>query len=110
MSGLEQVVDQVIEKLGHKIVMGIPLAAGKPNYFVNALYRRAKENPQIELTICTALTLERPKPHSDLEKRFIDLFEARIFGDYPDLDYELDRTQGKLPDNIEVLEFYFPPA
>jgi acyl-CoA hydrolase len=32
----------------------------------------------------------------------------RIFGDYPDLDYEQDRQAGTLPPNVEILEFYFP--
>ncbi len=32
----------------------------------------------------------------------------RIFGDYPDLDYEQDRQAGTLPSNIEIIEFYFP--
>lgn len=33
---------------------------------------------------------------------------ARLFKDYPDLDYEVDRVDGKLPKNVRVIEFYFP--
>jgi len=106
----EIAVDRIIEKLGNNIILGIPLAAGKPNHLVNAIYQRAKNNKKISLTICTALTLERPKPKSDLEKRFIASFEERVFADYPDLDYELDRTTNQLPENIEIVEFYFPPG
>jgi acyl-CoA hydrolase len=110
IDNVEIAVDQIIEKLGKKIVMGAPLGAGKPNFLINALYNRVKADPSVKLTICTALTLERPKPKSDLEARFINLFEERVFGDYPDLEYELDRTTNILPQNVEVLEFYFPPG
>jgi acyl-CoA hydrolase len=104
------IVDEVIKKVGKKIVMAAPLGAGKPNHVINAFYRKAKEDPSIDFTICTALTLQRPKGKSDLECRFINLFENRIFGDYPDLDYELDRMEDNLPDNIHVIEFYFAPG
>jgi acyl-CoA hydrolase len=107
---LQSTVDQVIQKIGKKIVLGIPLGAGKPNHLVNSIYNKAKSDPSIHLTICTALTLQRPKGKSDLEQRFIDLFEDRIFGNYPDLDYELDRMSGQTPENIEIIEFYFAPG
>jgi len=104
------IVENAIQQIGNKIVLGTPPAAGKANHIINAFYKKAKEDDSIDLTICTALTLERPKGKSELEKRFIELFEKRIFGDYPDLLYELDRNNGKLPENIRVLEFYFPPG
>lgn len=110
ISDLEIAVDAIIKKLGNTIVLGAPLGAGKPNHLINAIYQRAKSNKEIDLTICTALTLERPKPKSDLEKRFLGPFEKRVFADYPDLDYELDRTNNQLPKNIKVIEFYFPPG
>jgi len=106
----DHIVDQVIAKVGTRINLATPLAIGKANHVINAFYRRAKEDVSIKLNIMTALTLERPKGRSLLEKRFLNLFVDRIFGDYPDLDYELDRTQNKLPDNIRVIEFYFPPG
>ena len=105
---IEACVDAVIEKVGTKIRLGIPLGAGKPNQFVNALYDRAKASPEIKLTIYTALTLEKPKGESLLEQRFMAPFAARVFEDYPDLDYEHDRTKGLLPPNVKVIEFYFP--
>ncbi|NNF35865.1 MAG: acetyl-CoA hydrolase [Saprospiraceae bacterium] len=104
------IVDETIRKIGNTIVLAVPLAAGKPNHIVNAFYRKAKENPEIDLKICTALTLQRPKGNSELEQRFIDLFSDRIFGDYPDLDYELDRMTNSMPDNIQIIEFYFAPG
>jgi acyl-CoA hydrolase len=107
-SEIESCIDKVISKVGKTIKLGIPLAAGKPNQFVNALYLRAKQDPDIDLTILTALTLQKPKGKSLLEKRFMEPFAERIFGNYPDLLYELDRTSGKLPPNIKIIEFYFP--
>ncbi|MCR9289772.1 MAG: hypothetical protein NXI23_20545 [Bacteroidetes bacterium] len=105
-----KIVDEVIQKIGKKIILGSPLAAGKANHIVNAFYQRALADKSIDLTICTALTLEKPRGKSDLEKRFLNPFADRVFGDYPDLDYEQDRMKGALPDNIEVIEFYFPPG
>ncbi|MEZ5022420.1 MAG: acetyl-CoA hydrolase/transferase C-terminal domain-containing protein [Chitinophagales bacterium] len=105
-----KIVEEVIQKVGKTIVLGTPLGAGKSNHIINAFYQKAIANPTIELTICTGLTLQRPKGGSDLEQRFINMFEERIFGDYPDLDYELARTTNTLPNNIKVIEFYFPPG
>ena len=105
-----EIVDKVLKQVGKKIVLGIPLGIGKPNHLVNALYNRAKADPSIDLKICTALTLQRPVGKSDLENRFIKLFDQRVFGDYPDLEYELDRTSESLPDNVKVIEFYFAPG
>jgi acyl-CoA hydrolase len=103
-------VDYVIEKLGKKIVLGTPLGAGKANTFINALYLRAKKDPTIDLTILTALTLEIPKGKSEIEKRFLGPISERVFGNYPDLEYELDRSRNKSFDNIKVIEFYYPPG
>ncbi len=104
----EIIIDQVIDKVGKNLVVGTPLAAGKPNHLLNALYRRVKNNPDLKLKIFTALTLDKPKGKSLLEKRFLEPMAERVFGDYPDLDYEQDRQAGTLPPNVDVLEFYFP--
>ncbi len=106
----EACIDALIERVGTHLVVGTPLAAGKPNHLLNALYARAKANPEIDLTLITALTLERPKAHNELERRFLDPFVERVFGNYPDLDYELDRVAGALPANVRVIEFYFAPG
>ncbi len=105
-----QAIQEIISRVGNDIVLATPLAAGKPNYFLNEIYRYAKEHQEIHLDICTTLTLQKPKGKSDLEKRFIQLFNDRIFGDYPDLLYEDDRMSQCLPGNIRVLEFYFAPG
>ena len=103
---VEDCVDDVIERVGKKIVLGLPLGLGKPNPFVNAIYRRAKEDPDIDLTISTALSLEKPSWSNDLERRFMEPFVERVFGGYIDLDYMLDLRKGKVPPNITIREFY----
>lgn len=103
-----KIVDEVITQVGDTINLATPLAVGKANHIINAFYRKAKEDPSINLTIMTALTLERPKGKSLLEKRFLEPFVERVFGDYPDLDFELDRVNNALPENVRVNEFYFP--
>ncbi len=102
----EKCVEDVIRKVGKKIVFGLPLGLGKPNQLANALYRRAKQDPDIELTICTALSLERPKGASDLEQRFLGPFVERMFSGYVDLEYMVDLRKKQLPDNVKLLEFY----
>lgn len=104
----ELIIDRIIDKIGNDLVVGTPLAAGKPNHLLNTIYNRAKNNPDLNLKIFTALTLDKPKGKSLLEKRFFEPMAERIFGDYPDLDYEQDRQAGALPPNVEILEFYFP--
>ena len=107
---LEAIVDNVIGDVGSNINLATPLAIGKANHVINAFYRRAKQDASLKLTIMTALTLEIPKGKSLLERRFLEPFTQRVFGDYPDLDYELDRVENKLPRNVQVIEFYFPPG
>ncbi len=99
-------VDQVLDQVEGDIVMGIPLGVGKPNPFVNELYRRLKAHPTRRLRIVTALSLEKPVGHSELEQHFLDPLVERVFADYPDLEYVKDLRAGKLPPNIEVREFF----
>jgi acyl-CoA hydrolase len=106
-SSVDSAVDRVIEQVGNQIVLGIPLGLGKPNQFVNALYQRVKQQPDLKLTIYTALTLERPIPAAGLEARFAQPLYDRIFGNYDDFKYALDRRNGSLPENVEVYEFFY---
>lgn len=106
----ETAVDALIAHLGHDIRIGLPLGLGKPTEFINALYARAKTEPGLQLTILTALSLEKPVPTSELEGRFLKPFIARVFGDCPDLDYMLDLRADKLPPNVFVKEFFFKPG
>lgn len=104
---LEAAVDLVLAQVPGDIVLGIPLAIGKPNPFVNALYRRIAGLPTRRLTIVTALSLEKPVGKSDLERHFLEPLVARVFGDYPDLDYVKALRGPGLPPNISVREFFF---
>ncbi len=84
----------------------MPIAIGKPNHFVNALYRRAVQDKSISLKIFTALSFVRPALKSDLERRFAGPLLERLFGRYPYLDYVEALKRGTLPPNIEVREFF----
>ena len=105
-STLQAAVDAVLSDIPGDIVLGIPLAIGKPNPFVNALYQRIKALPERRLTIVTALSLEKPVGHSDLERHFLEPLVERVFADYPDLDYVKDLRGAGLPPNIAVREFF----
>ncbi|MEN8175420.1 MAG: acetyl-CoA hydrolase/transferase C-terminal domain-containing protein [Pseudomonadota bacterium] len=100
--------DAIIQRVGKTLKVAVPLAAGKPVPILNALYRRAREDPELFLEIYTALTLAKPRGKSLLEKRFLEPFSERVFGDYPDPEFHLDREQDRLPPNVRVIEFYFP--
>ncbi len=90
-------VDQVIRYLGNDIRASFPLGLGKPMLFMNELYRRAKDNPEIKLVIMTALTLELPKGKNDIEKRILKPI---------DFDFIADYRNGKLPANVTFTEMY----
>jgi acyl-CoA hydrolase len=103
---IEKAVDAVIERVGKNITFAMPLALGKPARFVNALYQRAKANPDIKLRIVTALALEKPRAGSELERRMIEPLVERVFAGAPDFDYMIDFRSGKMPSNIELYEFF----
>lgn len=106
IDSVDAAVDHVLDKIPGDIVLGIPLGVGKPNPFVNALYRRIKGNPARKLRIVTALSLEKPVGHSELERHFLEPLVERVFANYPDLEYVKDSRAGGLPSNIEVREFF----
>ena len=102
----ERLADAIVARVGRKIVMALPLGLGKPNHIVNALTARAIADPSISLSILTALTLEKPRASSDLERRFLEPVAERLFAGYPELRYATALRQGTLPPNIEVHEFF----
>ncbi|AMZ73669.1 MULTISPECIES: acetyl-CoA hydrolase/transferase C-terminal domain-containing protein [Pseudomonas] len=110
LCSIEQAVDDVLERLPAHIHLGMPLGLGKPNLFANALYRRIAQLPERQLTIYTALSLGRPKLGDGLQKRFLEPFVERVFGDYPELDYLADLHQDSLPPNIRVEQFFMQPG
>lgn len=103
-------VGDIIARVGKTISIGMPLGLGKPVALINALYARACEDPSIQLRILTALTLEKPRGSSPVEKAFIDPFVERVYGDCPDIAYAADLSAGRLPPNVQVYEFFFKPG
>jgi hypothetical protein len=103
---VKKCVDEVIDYIGKDIVFAMSLALGKPVRFCNEIYRRAKEDPSINLKIITAFPLEKPTGKSDLERRLYKTLNPRLFDGVPDLEYMLDYRQGKLPENVESYEFF----
>ena len=102
--------EEIIRRVGPDIRLAMPLGLGKPVQLANALYARAKADPSLQLTILTALSLEKPQPQHPLEKALLSPFLERVFGDSPALDYLPDLRQGCLPANVQIKEFFFPPG
>ena len=109
-TNVEDCVEQTLRKVGRRVALGTPLGLGKANHLVNEFFRRAREDPQIDLHIFTALTLSRPHWKNDLERRFLEPLNERIFAGYPELEYVEPLKRGSLPKNIRVTEFYFQPG
>lgn len=96
----------IVDLVGPEIRLALPLGLGKPVTLLNALTRLAVDDPGIRLSIFTALTLERPEPSSDLERRFLGPAMDRLFGAYPQIDYARMLRDGTLPPNVDVTEFF----
>lgn len=103
-------VEATLARVGRDVVMLLPPALGKPNPLANEFFRRAVREPGLKLKIFTALSLRKPTWSSDLERRFLEPFVARVFGNYPELDYVTALRSGTLPKNVEVVEFFFEPG
>ena len=103
-------VEATFSRVGKHVVLGLPVAIGKPNTLVNAFVARALADSSLQLTIVTALSQRAPRGRSELERRFIEPFSRRVFGDYPELEYLRLIERKRLPANIEVLEFYLEPG
>ena len=103
----EACVDHAIATLGKQIRLGAPLGLGKPVQLMNAFFRRAVEDPDIDLHIYTALSLEVPKPASHIEAELAGPIVERLFGDYEPLAYMEALRAGNMPANIQVSELYF---
>src|ERR1700759_3733020 len=103
----EAIAEDIIRDGGTRLVVGLPLGLGKANHIVNALYARAVADPYINLTLLSALTLEKPRPSNLLERRFITPVIDRLFGGYRDLAYADALHAGALPPNVQVIDFFF---
>ncbi|AVF57508.1 acetyl-CoA hydrolase [Pseudomonas fulva] len=110
LSSIDQAVEQILSRLPTHIHLGLPLGLGKPNAFVNALYARIRELPERRLTIYTALSLGRPALGDGLQRRLLEPFVERVFGDYEELHYLADLRNDSLPPNIRVEQFFMQPG
>ncbi len=106
----EECVEATLSRVGKHVVLGLPVAIGKPNGLVNSFVARALADPSIRLTIVTALSLRKPRGRSDLERRLVEPLSERVFGAFPELEYIRLIEQGRLPDNIEIVEFFLEPG
>ncbi|MGY3648228.1 hypothetical protein ACVWW2_003519 [Bradyrhizobium sp. LM4.3] len=106
-SDSDALAEEIVRAVGTDLVVGLPLGLGKANHVVNALYARACADPDIKLTLLSALTLEKPRPKGLIEHRFIAPVIDRLFGGYPDLAYADALRESRLPPNVEVVEFFF---
>ncbi|KLV07035.1 acetyl-CoA hydrolase [Photobacterium aquae] len=107
ISKADALVDHIIATVGKEIILGLPLAIGKPINLVNALYLRAKKDPSITLRIETGITLEKPVGKSRIEKNFLEPFVEREFAGVPDAEYALGLRSNTVPDNVTISEFFF---
>lgn len=103
----EKLVDHIIATVGKDITFGTQLGLGKPNNIMNALFRRAKNDPSVKLRIITALSLEPPVWSSDLERRMLEPIRERVWGGYVELEYAAAARTKTLPPNVEISEFFY---
>ena len=72
-SRFDSLLDAVIDRVGPRLVVGLPLGLGKPNRLINALYRRACTDRDLDVEFVTALSLDPPRPGHWLEARLMEL-------------------------------------
>jgi acyl-CoA hydrolase len=102
-----RLAEALVERVGKDIGLALPLGLGKANHVANALFARAAADASMQLRIFTALTLELPRPRSELERRFVGPFAERVFAGYPELAYARALRERSLPANVRVNEFFF---
>jgi acyl-CoA hydrolase len=110
LDDLGNCVDAVLHRVGKRIVLALPLGIGKPNPLANEFYRRAQRDPEIDLTIITALSLLKPAAHAGLERRLLDPLVRRVFGSYVEPEYAYAVKADALPANVRVIEFFLAPG
>ena len=103
----DRLTEAIVGRIGKNIVLALPLGLGKANHVANSVFNRAAGDPSMALRIFTALTLGKPRPKRELERRFLEPISARLFDGYPALAYDEALLQNRLPPNIEVNEFFF---
>lgn len=96
----------LLETHGGHLTVGMPLGLGKANHLINALYQQVSGNPSYSLKILTALSLQTPQAKSALEKNFFEPIKNRLYGGYTELLYARDLSTNRLPENVQVSEFF----
>jgi len=107
---LDALARGTFERLDGRVVLAAPLGIGTPVPLVDAFYRAARDDDSLSLHIFTALSLLRPRPSNELERRLAEPILSRILGDYPDPAYARDLFSDELPDNVRVTSFYYAPG
>src|SRR5579871_6410426 len=103
-------VEETLSRVGRHVVLAMPLGIGKPAPLANEFYRRARRDPGLKLKIFSALSLHAPNPRSELERRFLEPLNARLFGGMVELDYVRDLHANRIPDNVRIIEFFLEPG
>ena len=105
-----ELADALISTIGRKIVLGLPIGIGKATHVADALFERACADSALSLTIFSGLTLETPRPGSELERRFLEPLIERWYAGWPMPAYAEALRSQQLPDNVDVREFYLRPG
>lgn len=105
-----ELADAVIQAVGRKIVLGLPVGIGKALHVADALFARAVADDSITLSIFSGLTLETPHARGDLERRFLEPLIDRLYAKWPTPAYMAALRRQQLPHNITVREFYLRPG
>ncbi len=103
-------VERVLSRVGRKVVLCLPIGAGKPVALANEFWRRAVADPSIELMIVTGLTLRRPRGRSELERRLLQPMAERVFAGGPDPEWIDALAAGTVPSNVRIQEFFLEPG
>ena len=107
LTRLDDAVETVLATLDGPLHVATPLGIGKPHRLLNALYARIEREPSRPFHLYTALSLDTPTATSDLQRRFLDPFLSRHFGDdFPRLAYVQAEKRDTVPAHVEIEEFY----
>ena len=98
--------EHIIDQVGCELRVAAAVAIGKPNLLLNALYGLVAADKRLSLEIFSGLTLMKPRFKGDLERRFAGPIVEAMFAGYPELAHARALTEGTLPANIKVHEFF----
>ena len=83
-----EIVEEALRRVGKSVVLALPLGIGKPNLIANEFFRRARADRGARPHhLHRAVAAQARAARATSRKRFIEPLAARIFGNYPELDY-----------------------